>query len=174
MTDTSTPIEASTSGKNAFTLACPAIEQRMSYAACLNRLHAIESDAKVPKDWESCRSACSARQCPAQHMREDEKTAGKSLFFVAREAIVNASDSARKWIATWNKPANVKKAVGARSSGKSMFDAMGELGSMAEAISGISTPATPTPKPVAPAVAARPGETPLQMARRLAAERNKT
>jgi hypothetical protein len=160
--DTTAPLEASATGANRYMLACPALGQRMSYAACLNRLQTIKTGVGVPKDWSECDRACTARQCPAQHMREDEVVAGHALYFVPRGVIQAAADSARKWISSWNNPK--PKALRGR---RDVLDAIGEVGDYASAIN--AEPRKPVVLPVANA-----GETPLQMARRLAAERKST
>jgi hypothetical protein len=160
MNDTHT-LEDSASGKNAHMLACNAIGQRMSYAACLNRIKVVQSDQRAPADWSVCKSALGCRQCPAKDMRDDEIEAGHALFFVAREDVQNAVAASRDWVSSWDKPAPKRRAA------KTALDAAGDLGTYSDAIN--AAPRTSKPIPVALA-----GETPVQMARRLAAEQAAT
>lgn len=174
------PLEASASGKNAYCLHCPTLGQKMHYAACLNRIEQVNGK-KAPSDW----SGCLTGTCEARRMRAEERAAGRSLFFIAREAIAAAAAGARKWIDTWNHKPAKRSADPAAAPRKSMFDAIGEMGSMADVVNRTLAAGTSSTGPgpgdtsgcVPPAVnlaalpKAQAGETPLQMARRLAAER---
>jgi hypothetical protein len=158
MTDTQT-IDVSASGKNALTLSCTALGQSMSYAACLNRISVVKGSARMPADWAPCNTALGCRQCVAEKMRDEEIAAGRALYFVARGAVVGAVEAARRWVSTWDAP---KKPKAARR--RDALDALGDAGSYADVVN--TTPKAPAVIPIA-----RAGETPAQMARRLAAER---
>ena len=171
MTDTHyIPMSASADGKtNAYVLQCPAAGQAMNYAACLHRLDALKAD-EHPRDWAGCRSAQLACQCPAQAMREEEELQGRSLYFRAREAVQAAVATARKWFMPGDAP--MPKAMPRRAG--SRLDALAHGGTYADALTAAAgDAATPaTPRPVIPIAVAMPGETPLQIARRLKAERD--
>lgn len=162
------PITASADGKrNAYTHSCHFVQQKMNYAACLSRVAAIDG-GKYPKDWEPCSSATNS--CPARRMRREEEIAGKAIYFAPRGTIATAAATAGRWISDKVKKAVAPPAPRAKSS---MFDAMRDAGSMADVINAMSTThtsaAAPAPAPMKPLPVAQPGETPLQMARRLAA-----
>ena len=166
-------IEASADGKrNAFCHGCAAIQQSMSYAACVNRVTTIQRadkgfDVKVPRDWAECDRAMGRGTCPAVSMRSDEVAAGKSLYFQARATVQAAADAAIKWVSSWSEAAPAKRAAAPRKPA-SMLDAMGDAGSFADAIN-VASPSTPAAAPVRPVLPkAILGETPLAMARRLA------
>lgn len=166
MTDTFIPIAESANGKtNSYCLQCKKAEQSMNYAACLNRIEVCRVDADVPKDWAVCDQAIRFGHCIANDMRQEEELAGRSLYFRARELLQAATDTARKWFM----PGDAKSAPSTRPRPKrgSMFDALDDAGSFADAITAAATPSAP-PKPLPIALA---GETPRQMALRLKAER---
>lgn len=162
-----TSLAASASGKNTFAIACPKQGQRMLYAACLSRREKIDNRQDYPKDW----SVCDTNECPARALRAEERAAGKSLYFVAREAFSDAVVATRKWVTSFVKPQRVKTSAPASD----MFAAMGAAADLSGAISiapkAVAAPATAPRKPTGPIPVALPGETPLQMARRIAAER---
>jgi len=176
------PVSASADGKrNAYCLQCKKAEQSMSYAACLNRIAVVRSGADVPKDWNVCDDALRFHQCAAQTMRDEEELAGKSIYFVARDLLAAAGDAVRKWFMPGD-PKTSRPAPEARRKARSMFDSMGDAGSYADAINGMSAsegaelmgrattaPAAPVKAVVLPQ--ALPGESPLAMARRLAAQK---
>lgn len=147
-------VDASKSGTNRFTLHCQALGQSMHYAACLNRLETLDTH---PDDWYRCQSAVGFQDCAASAMRRAELEKGQPMFFMSRDSIAGAVETARKWVTDWRRPK--KRAE------RDMLDAMGDLGDYADAVS-----AKPS-RPVKPLPVAQTGETPLQMARRLASER---
>jgi hypothetical protein len=166
------PLASSACGKtNSYVVGCQYLQQQMSYAACLHRIKTIDT-GKFPSDWSVCDRA--GHSCPARSMRREEELAGKSIYFRAREALKAASDAARKWFMPGEARAAVARPARGSRSGGSVLDALGEGGSFADAISAAAaapaTPSVPTPRPVIPIALA--GETPLQMARRLKAERD--
>lgn len=164
MTDTFIPIAASADGKtNSFCLQCKKAEQSMSYAACLNRIAVVQGD-NAPKDWAVCEQAVRHGLCIANDMRMEEELAGRSLYFRAREVLQAVTDTARKWFmpgdGTPAARAPRRKTVG--------LGDLGDMGSYADALNAAAAAPAEPPKPLPVALA---GETPLQMARRMAAER---
>lgn len=172
-TETIEPITASADGtRNMFTLKCVPLEQSMNYAACLWRQGVLSSpNTKTPADWAPCGTACRAGTCTALNMRQEEVLAGKAIYFQDRNVFRKVIDAAKQWImpsfgtttpATKPKPAPKKD----------MLDAIGSAGSFADAISvAAKTPASVPVARVIPMMVAQTGESPLQMARRMAAER---
>lgn len=164
----SEPFAASADGKrNSYTLNCLATGQSMNYAACLWRQGVLEvRDIKHPADWAPCDKARCSGTCTALVMRKEEELAGKSIYFRARDFVSSAIDRAR----AWSMPRYGSKASVPVPAKRDMFDAMGDAGSLADAVTAIAAkPASRTPV-ILPA--AQVGESPLQMARRLAQERN--
>lgn len=161
----------SASGRlNGYVHACRVVEHSMYYAACLNRINVIAASERVPQDWEPCKQACRTRSCAAQKMREEEQTAGKALFFTPRGLVATVIEKARAWVDTWNKPKASKPARG--QAAPSLIGALSSASTAtyADLFSAPEAPAKPS-KPLGPPIKALPGETPLQMARRLAAAR---
>jgi len=162
------PLAESANGRtNSFCLQCKKAEQSMSYAACLNRIETIRAGANVPKDWNVCDTAIGVGQCIARDMRQEEELAGASIYFRAREALQSAASTAMRWFMPGDKKA---KTTAARPG--SVLDALGDVGSFADAISGsaASAPSAPAARVIPITAVAGAGETPLQIARRLRAE----
>ena len=173
--------------RNSFTLFCEFTSQSMNYAACLWRQGVLaKPDIKTPADWAPCTQARNCNRCTALEMRSEETLQNKAIYFVDRAAKLAP-------VSTWGvrtKPiyssspapaAPVKRTEPKRSAAPvSMIDAMGSVGDFAAAISIPETPiAAPPPRPApikvqaAPIMMSQSGESPLQMARRMAAERSK-
>jgi hypothetical protein len=166
VTKTTEPIEpfmSSADGKrNSYTLNCLPTGQSMNYAACLWRQGVLSNPAtNVPADWSACRTARGEGRCTAVEMRKEEEIAG----FKDRNFIRKMTDAARKWIGTSttfsSKPA--PKVVATTS----MLDAIGGAGSLADAISSASMPTPVVAMRRATMPSMLPGETPLQMMRRI-------
>lgn len=185
------PIEASADGKrNAYSARCDVLGQAMNYAACLWRQSVLGlPNVKTAADWEPCRQAASCGRCVAAEMRKEELLKGHSIYFRDRTVMQRLVHKAREWVMPSTdaiKPAAPKfipiaPAKPARA--ESMLDAMGEGSGYADAInsmvsegSGYAAPVAavvpvPAPRSVGPTLVALPGESPLAMARRMAAER---
>lgn len=150
----------------------------MNYAACLWRQNVLAApDIKTPEDWAPCAKACRDGQCAAVTMRQEEVLAGKSIYFMARDIVRRAADSVRQWVMPTGYGTKDSKPIPkAKPKATSALDAMGDAGDLASAITLAATEAASKPivatEPAKPIPAALPGESPLQMARRLAAERN--
>lgn len=151
------PITASAGGNNRYIVECRSQQQSMNYAACLNRLRQID-EKTAPSDWAPCDASRRNGTCAAAAMRATEVLEGRSVYFVAREAISNVVDVARQWVSPWfskKKPAKTAQ---------SALDHIGKVGTLADAVSAMAS--VPVPAPVI-----RANESPLDLARRLAAER---
>ncbi len=197
MNDSSTdetiePITASADGKrNSYTLSCAPTGQGMNYAACLWRQGVLATpNVKTPADWAACDQARRSGTCTALEMRREEELAGKAIYFQDRNMVQRITAAAVRWIlptfrdkpadrARTPMPSGIEKrpeSVKPRGAGMSMLDAMGSMGSLADAVTvaaktAPSMPPAPRPVPVQVTAVALPGESPLQMARRIAAER---
>lgn len=174
------------SGKlNAQTLHCSGHSRSMSYAACLARLKANdEKEQGIPVDWTECGQHRRSGQCNAAKMRDEELTACKPLYFVERgvAAVTDLATAAVKWVTS--PAAGMKKGelkVVGSGKGASALDHLAKV-DYAAAISAAAiqpamqkaTPASmaaPSPAAIHAFIQALPGESPLQMARRIAAER---
>lgn len=78
------PPEQSGAGTNTFTVkGCKAVGHTPGYCVCLNKLKAFERD-KALNSYPECERAISGRSCPAIGMREEERNAGKALYFIDR------------------------------------------------------------------------------------------
>ena len=180
------PITSSADGtRNSYSLFCATRGQSMNYAACLWRQGVLSKpDVKTPEDWNSCRTAACSGGCAANNMREEELIAGKSIYFrarlEARRMANNFGAAVRQWVmpaATSEKPVRTPAARPAPA--KSMLDAIGSAGTFADAVTEAAKAATEAPitmtkatPAVIPIVVANTGESPLAMARRIAAERS--
>ena len=174
MTDIPAPLvtmDKSADGKtNAFIFGCKPTEQSMHYAACLHRVSAIKAGDPIPKDWSTCESQVRHCSCPALSMRQEEELAGKSLFYRARDVVQSMAAAASRWFMPGIDIDKVHKQRPKRST--SALDALDDVGTYADALNAPELAAAPKPRPVIPI--AQVGETPLQIARRLQAQRKET
>lgn len=176
-TDTIEPITASADGKrNMYTLKCVPLEQSMNYAACLWRQGVLSvSNIKTPADWAPCGTACRAGTCTALNMRQEEVLAGKAIYFQDRNVFRKVIDAAKQWIMPSFGTTTPTPKPSIHMPKKDMLDAIGSAGSFADAISvAAKTSASVPVARVIPVVVAQTGESPLQMARRMAAARSTT
>jgi len=74
--------DRSMKGDNAFYHHCDAYAGRPSYAVCLYKLHAVD-ESRLHAD-DSCSKVIGINQCPAVAMREQERQAGRALYFIDR------------------------------------------------------------------------------------------
>lgn len=77
------PVEASTSGDNAFYVPCNVIGQRAPYAACLKKCNDRKL-GRLDAQFSDCSSAIGQRSCPAIHMRQEELDKGQAIHFISR------------------------------------------------------------------------------------------
>lgn len=178
------PISASADGRrNMFSFSCAAIGQSMNYAACQWRQGVLDQpDIKTPADWEVCDKARRAGNCTAVNMRKEEELAGKAIYFTDRSIFRKITDTATRWLmpstvasrtSDLNKPLeHEQRASVVPKKAVNMLDAMGGAGGFADAITkSASESSAVSSLKSAPIMASVSGESPLQMARRLAAAR---
>ncbi len=88
------PPEQSGAGTNTFTVkGCKAVGYTPGYCVCLNKIMAFERDRALAS-YPECERAISGRSCPALTMRQEERTAGKSLYYVDRALLREEMDKA--------------------------------------------------------------------------------
>lgn len=172
------PISASADGqRNAYSFSCVPLGQSMNYAACLWRQGVLSAPAiNTPADWAECGKAARCGSCTALVMRKEEELAGKAIYFRDRSTFRKITETVSKWLMpsrSQTPTSPVRSSPAPKLKDYSMLDAMGNAGSFADAISDAARhPASTPPKARAftPAtvVASSKGESPLQMARRLA------
>lgn len=182
------PFAFAADGKlNSFTVSCVPMEQTMNYAACLWRQAVLQTpNVKTPADWAGCDKARRSGTCLAVQMRQEEELAGRSIYFRARGFIERIGSAAREWMAEAGSfqpsvrrlPASVPHVATVSFSRPkaptAMLDAMGSIGDLSHAITAAAKTASAEPSlsaPAAPVPALLAGESPLQMARRIHAER---
>ena len=178
------PISASADGKrNGYSLFCDTKGQRMSYAACLWRQGVLDNPAtKTPEDWQSCRTAACAGKCNAKEMRKEEEIAGKSIYFVCRNACRKLADVAKDWGIVFRpsksaeprqstltsfeaKPVVLAPVV--RKDPASALDALSSVDTYSDAITAAAKEQSVVFVKKEVVSVSATGETPLQMARRL-------
>ena len=190
------PLSFSADGKkNSFCMRCDAQGQTMSYAACLWRQGVLaKTDIRTPSDWAPCGEAARQGRCVAVAMRAEEEAAERSIYFRKR---VNEDhpmvEAKRSWVNTWDKvrtaavgavtsvaraiapapkaPADILDSIGSTSYADALTRAVAE-DRAAPAPEPTTAPApAPAPVPMTTPITALPGESPLAMARRIAALR---
>lgn len=91
MIETKLPIQLSKSGSNAFYCEyCPCTGKRPNYAACLNRIEAVNIDSTAGVD-HTCVVAIQRGHCEALEMREKEVMEGRALFYIDRAELKRAT-----------------------------------------------------------------------------------
>lgn len=81
------PVEASTSGDNAFYVQCVVIGQSAPYAACLKKCNDRKL-GRLDAQFAECSSAIGQRACPAIHMRQEELDKGQAIHFISRPKLL--------------------------------------------------------------------------------------
>lgn len=173
------PPSASASGKNAYYLGvCRHVGGNPSYAACLDKIARIaKNDVVLCRD---CVDPVKHGTCQAKNMQQAEQLAGQALYFIPRDSIATSHNKIPAWSEeSYQPPVPKVKATPAPAP-------LIATGSYADAINAALKAAAPAPTP-APAAAVAvvasaapvtpkptpamvPGETPIQFARRIAAQ----
>lgn len=169
------PADSANGRLNGYMHHCNIVAHSMYYAACLARIDAVNDKAvRLPQDWQDCAGACRTRTCQSAKMREDELAQGKAIYFIERSAIQAITHKAREWIDSWKE--GVEKVVSKpKPKTKSSLDGMVDASKMSLGDALNAALGGELSKPIdRPTITALPGETPLQMARRLAAQKGKS
>lgn len=88
------PPEASMAGTNTCYCRCQALNKRSNYGVCLFTLKAFE-ESRLRED-SDCHAVISSGNCEARRYRQQERDAGRALFFKQRSiAIKNVEETAR-------------------------------------------------------------------------------
>lgn len=82
--ETTLPPSASRSGKNTTYIGCDVRHSRQNYGVCLFVIQAYDED-RLDKNMSDCARAITGGYCTAEKMRQEEKEAGKALYFKERE-----------------------------------------------------------------------------------------
>lgn len=175
MTDTTKqPIEASADGKrNAFSHACAAVQHTKSYAVCLHLIDKVKTKGSLPLTYSDCEKAIEGTGCPARKMRAQEIEKGHAIYFVERIKGEHTIMEPGSYVG--HKVSNFKKSKAATSSKVEAQSAQPQsaedlfLNGAAGYDTAINTALsvqTKTESPQ-PAVDHIPGESLLEMARRL-------
>lgn len=83
------PPEASMAGNNTVYCHCQTLNKRSNYGVCLFTLKAYE-EARLQPD-SDCHSTIASGNCDARRFRQQERDAGKALFYKKREIPVTVS-----------------------------------------------------------------------------------
>ena len=168
-------IDASADGKrNAYHIRCNVVGHCRPYAACLN-LCASRKEGRLDVMYAECSAAIGKKECPALAMRKEEVKAGKAIYFEERKLSVIESfvHKARKWVVgvtskpepSESKPRRKSVVIdsGSYADAINIATSEKELKPVTKAVA--TAPAIPSVK-----IEAKPGESLIEMARRLAAQ----
>lgn len=89
------PPEASRSGKNSIYIGCSVRQARQNYGVCLFIVQAYDED-RLNQSMKDCARAMTGNYCEARQMQQEEKAAGKSLYFKERQIKVTVIDDNAK------------------------------------------------------------------------------
>ena len=169
------PVEASEDGKrNAYAHCCPVVGHFRHYAVCLH-LNKQRKDGRLEVLYADCSAAIGKKRCPATDMRKEELEAGKAIYFVERikhmgERLVEAASNLIG-IASPTKPA-VTPVAKTTKKAKSVVTERIDTGSYADAIN-MSAKKVEEPTKVAETVKPAQGESLMELAKRMLAEKGK-
>lgn len=148
--------------RNAYYYPCDIVGQRRSFAVCIAKV-----EKRVCND-EVCSGAIKRKQCPAIAMREEEVLKGKAIYFTQRNIVEAFINKLKTFVSgsTEEAPAPKKRESGMLGEISSVPDYSDALTSIAkrESVASKTTPVSFTKFGV------RSGETPLEAARRKAAQ----
>ncbi|MGV2866440.1 hypothetical protein [Achromobacter sp. AGC39] len=172
------PPAASACGKkNAFHHRCAKVGHSRAYAACLWILDRAAA-RELNSNYSTCSAAISDRGCPALSMRQEEELKGQAIYFTPSHVVATGAPAAPRpapQAPTASRPASPPKkaagpglaVVGTIADAINNYVAAGAasiaspLAECAKRFEGVDLPRAFTNFP-------RPGESPLEFARRLA------
>ncbi|WKZ86378.1 hypothetical protein N5B55_05330 [Ralstonia pickettii] len=181
------PPSASASPSNAFYLrGCDVVQHRPAYCSCLAKIEARQHGG-LDSMYAGCSTAIGHKTCPALSMRSEEELAGKAIYFVNRDKLRAFADeqagqvtpSLSKVSESSLKPA--PRPALKRPAESSIFPTMAD-GYAAAINAGIAELNKRTPAPASvpeqpkqvvslPSMSPNPGESMVEFARRMAAQR---
>lgn len=85
------PPDMSMAGTNSYSHACRVVGYSPGYCVCLHKIAAYERDGTV-RGSPDCEKAISMKTCPASSLRQQEREAGKALFYVDRQLLREEMD----------------------------------------------------------------------------------
>lgn len=88
------PPEASMAGTNTCYCHCQALNKRSNYGVCLFTLKAFE-ESKLRED-SDCHAVINSGNCEARRYRQQERDAGRALFFKQRSIAVKVVESTER------------------------------------------------------------------------------
>lgn len=103
------PVELSATSDNAHYHWCKGYQQKRSYYSCLHLVSAIESGRldELNDDRTSCAYHYKVGACSAAKMKDEEKSAGRALYFEPKRKVeikqVQADMSSESYALGWNK-----------------------------------------------------------------------
>ena len=161
--------ETSANGKrNAYHNPCEVVGHYRPYAARLNLCSGTKAE-HLNEIYGECLSHIKKQRCPALAMKQEEKLAGRAIYFVERMRFEDQPVHLGVF-ETVSTPSK-KRPVKSLSTGKSSVIDKIDTGTYADAINAeigkVATPAAPVVPTIK--IEAIPGESPLEMARRLMA-----
>lgn len=151
--------------RNAFYLHCSVTEQYRPYAVCLH-LCQKRKEGRLPEIYSDCSVAIGKKRCPALSMRAEEKESGRALYFIERVKLLGGEFMARAKELLVSTPAKPEPSKSQPMRKSSVINTGGYADAINEAI---KTKAVAAPTAPAIKIEALPGESPLEMARRLLA-----
>lgn len=185
MSELASPISASADGKNnRYTFACGVIGQRRAYPVCLNLIDK-KNDDRLGAIYSDCMTSIRRGTCPALKMQKEENAAGHAIYFRDRSVDIVIPEYTKR--RTRISEVSVEPAVApARSGGGDLLSRIGDMDYTKALNDDIAKTSAPAPvvapkekaetitieKETAPKVEAVPGESLLEMARRLIAQKN--
>lgn len=180
------PAAASADGKrNAHYLNCKPLEQQRAYCACLNILKQSERGTLNNDLYGDCDKEIRNGHCIAKGMRQEEELQGQAIYFVERSSIslnTGVGDTMGKFIDGLKKIAGITKTSGVDSLSMTDIRPRGErISKKKKDDDFLDSIAAPSYGDVltdmvaeARKIDVRPGETPLEAARRISKEQSQS
>lgn len=176
--DATIPAEASADGKrNSWIVHCDVVQHAKAYCVCIH-LCKQRKEGRLPTQYADCSAAIGKKECPALKMRKEELAEGHAIYFRERPTIgvISEAKAQSLFVPSANSPVTKPTPVAAKpapvsSKGRgSVLDRIDDGGyakAISRAIENELKPKAVAPAPKVENVATIPGESLLDMARRL-------
>lgn len=164
--------------RNAYYLDCKPLEQKKPYAACLHTIK-LSQEGALPSMYSACDVEIRAGRCKALGMREQEELQGRAIYFTERTSVGIVSGAAESMRRFFDGLKNMAKGFTtspeptprpAPTPKKKDFLDRIDAPDYAMAITDMVAEETTSTVPAMPKLDIRPGETPLEAARRMKAQ----